>query len=201
MNCLQIFTKAPVPGQVKTRLQPILSPQDCAQLHQWLLLQTLHAVSQARQNTTQLWCHPTTQHDFFTKIQQRFQLELHPQQGHDLGERMLNALNRGLEDNDSVILIGSDCPFLSADYLNEAFRLLKSELDIVIGSACDGGFVLLATNRFLPKELFQGISWGEKTVLKETCKRIKRFKMRYKILQPLQDIDRPEDLQFINYIV
>jgi rSAM/selenodomain-associated transferase 1 len=134
-------------------------------------------------------------------MQQRFQLELHAQQGHDLGERMLNALNFSLRDHNTVILIGSDCPFFSVDYLNEALHLLESGLDIVIGPAKDGGFILLATNKPMPKNLLQGISWGEKTVLKETLERIKENRMRYKTLQPLQDIDRPEDLKCINYIV
>ena len=199
MNCLQIFTKAPIPGQVKTRLQPALSPQECAQLHKWLLLHTLQVASKSGQDNIQLWCYPTTQHDFITEMQQRFRLELRAQQGRNLGERMLNALNWGLRDNDAVILIGSDCPFFSVGYINEALALLESDLDLVIGPAKDGGFVLVATNKPLPKELFEGIAWGEKSVLKETLKRAKDNKIRYETLQPLQDIDRPEDLECINY--
>jgi len=201
MSCLQIFTKTPAPGRVKTRMQPSLTLQECVQLHEWLLLQTLQTTSLGQQDKIQLWCYPTTQHRFFTEMQQRFQLELHTQQGHDLGERMLNALNVGLRNHSAAILIGSDCPFFSVDYLNEALSMLESGLDIVIGPAKDGGFVLLATNKPMPKDLFQGISWGEKTVLKETFKRVKENKMRYETLQPLQDIDCPEDLKYINYIV
>ncbi len=203
MNCLQIFSKTPVPGQVKTRLQPTLSPQECAQLHKWLLLQTLQVASKSGQDNIQLWCYPTTQHDFITEMQQRFQLELRVQQGFDLGERMLNALNQGLRDNDAVILIGSDCPFFTTDYINEALLLLESDLDMAIGPAKDGGFVLVATNKPMPKKLFEGIAWGKKSVLEETLKRAKDNKIRYEMLQPLQDIDRPEDLELINqrYIV
>ena len=201
MNCLQIFTKAPIPGQVKTRLQPALSPQECAQLHKWLLLHTLQVASKSGQDNIQLWCYPTTQHDFITEMQQRFRLELRAQQGRNLGERMLNALNWGLRDNNAVILIGSDCPFFSVGYINEALALLESDLDMVIGPAKDGGFALVATNKPLPKELFGGIAWGEKSVLEETLKRAKNNKIRYETLQPLQDIDRPEDLECINYIV
>jgi len=198
MSCLQIFTKAPVPGQVKTRLQPTLSPQECAHLHKWLLLQTLQVASNSSQDNIQLWCYPTTQDDFFAEMQQQFQLELRAQHGHDLGERMLNALNLGVRDNDAVILIGSDCPFFSANYINEALTLLESDLDMVIGPAKDGGFVLVATNKPLPQELFEGIAWGERSVLKETLKRAKDNKIQYETLQPLQDIDRPEDLKCIN---
>jgi rSAM/selenodomain-associated transferase 1 len=201
MNCLQIFTKAPIPGQVKTRLQPVLSPQECAQLHKWLLLHTLQVASKSGQDNIQLWCYPTTQHDFITEMQQRFRLELRAQQGRNLGERMLNALNRGLKDNNAVILIGSDCPFFSVGYINEALALLESDLDMVIGPAKDGGFVLVAANKTMPKELFEGIAWGKNSVLKETLKRAKDNKIRYETLQPLQDIDRPEDLECINYIV
>jgi len=198
MSCLQVFTKAPVPGQVKTRLQPTLSPQECAQLHKWLLLQTLQIASKSSQDNIQLWCYPTTQDDFFAEMQQQFQLELRTQHGRDLGERMLNALNLGISDNDAVILIGSDCPFFSANYINEALTLLESDLDMVIGPAKDGGFVLVATNKPLPQGLFEGIAWGERSVLKETLKRAKDNKIQYETLQPLQDIDRPEDLKCIN---
>lgn len=198
MSCLQVFAKAPLPGQVKTRLQPALPPQQCAQLHQSLLLQTLQTASKAQQTKLQLWCHPDTRHPFFAEMRDRFQLELHSQQGRDLGERMCNAVNQGLHSDDVVILIGSDCPFFTRDYLNKAFHLLNSDLDFVFGPAEDGGFVLLGTNKPIAEKFFQGISWGKNTTLQETLQRVEQNEMQYVALQPLRDIDRPEDLELID---
>jgi rSAM/selenodomain-associated transferase 1 len=128
-------------------------------------------------------------------MQKRFPLELIPQQGHDLGERMLTAVNQGFLTHSMIVLIGSDCPFFSADYLNKAFQLLHSEHDLVLGPAKDGGFVLLGTRQHLPPNFFKGVIWGESTVLKETLKRADHYRFRYEMLQPLQDIDRPKDLK------
>jgi rSAM/selenodomain-associated transferase 1 len=130
-------------------------------------------------------------------MQQRFRLELHSQQGHDLGERMLKALNQGLHAHDTVILIGSDCPFFSANYLNKAFELLTSGIELIFGPAKDGGFVLLGANKPIPEKFFTGIDWGKSTVLREARQRVEQNEIRYEMLRPLQDIDRPEDLKLI----
>jgi rSAM/selenodomain-associated transferase 1 len=129
-------------------------------------------------------------------MQKRFPLELISQRGQDLGERMLTAINQGLLTHNAIILIGSDCPFFSADYLNKAFQLLQSERDLVLGPAKDGGFVLLGANRYLPPDFFKGVIWGENTALEKTLKRADHYHFRYETLQPLQDIDRPEDLRY-----
>ena len=46
-------------------------------------------------------------------------------------------------------------------------------------------------------ELFEGIQWGEETVLAQTLARVKNLGWTCQLLQPLPDIDRPADLRLL----
>ena len=54
-----------------------------------------------------------------------------------------------------ALLIGSDCPAMTYDYLNKALRLLSDGTELVLGPAEDGGYVLIV-NKSYP-ELFRCI--------------------------------------------
>ena len=55
---LLIFCKAPIAGQVKTRLIPTLTAEQAAQLHIELSLSTLQRAIQQPLCPVQLWCTP-----------------------------------------------------------------------------------------------------------------------------------------------
>ncbi|MGB7542815.1 MAG: TIGR04282 family arsenosugar biosynthesis glycosyltransferase, partial [Burkholderiales bacterium] len=112
----------------------------------------------------------------------------------DLGERMQRALAAALARSERAILVGSDIPALSAQYLRDADRSLAGGDDVVLGPAEDGGYVLIGLRRCDP-ELFREIPWGGPTVLAETRWRIARLGLRSRELPALWDVDRPEDLE------
>jgi len=76
-----------------------------------------------------------------------------------------------------------------------ALEVLQA-VDAVIGPALDGGYVLLGLRRFDP-HLFQAIEWGGERVLAQTMKALENLGWSYLLLQPLADIDRPEDLRLL----
>ena len=115
----------------------------------------------------------------------------HPQQGKDLGQRMEQAFSTVLEKYDKAIIIGSDCPMLTTEIVNDAFQKLD-DFPFVIGPAMDGGYYLLGMNRFSP-QLFENIAWSTAQVFKETTKRITALGQTYAVLDPLYDIDNEED--------
>ncbi|MCP4701439.1 MAG: glycosyltransferase [Gammaproteobacteria bacterium] len=189
---LQVFAKTPIPGQVKTRLIPSLGKQGACDLHERLIIRCLQTVTPAF--TTQLWCAPEPSHPFFERCRMRFGVSLHRQNGDGLGERMSHALNAGLAVNALPILIGTDCPALSRDYLTQAFGLLERECQAVIGPAEDGGYVLIGIRHPLP-ELFAAVPWGTNAVLETTRARLRDLRLCWREL-PLQwDVDRPADLE------
>lgn len=188
-----IFCKAPLPGRVKTRLIPSLSPEQAAELHRQMALDTLAKVSRSRLCPAELWCAPDTVHPFFAQCGERFGVSLRPQRGKDLGERMHRALENALGRSAYALLMGSDIPSLTAAHLEEALSFLEQGADAVIGPAEDGGYVLIGLRRPQPA-LFENMPWGEDRVLEESRRRMHAMKMEWRELPVQWDIDRPGDL-------
>ena len=186
-----VFAKAPVPGQVKTRLAPLLGPEGAAALHAGLVRQALSTAAMAGLGPVELWCAPDETHPFFTRCAELFAITLHRQVGADLGERMRSTFDAGLASGERVVLIGSDCPALKPADLCEGARALETH-DAAIAPAEDGGYVLIALSKPLPA-LFSGIAWGSAAVMGATRARLAEAKASWKELPTRWDVDRPED--------
>ena len=190
---LMIFCKAPVTGQVKTRLTTELSAEQAMQVHIELAQRTLQLATQHYLCPVQLWCAPTTDHAFFAESAQTYQVALLQQQGVDLGARMNNAFCRALNSYSSALIIGCDCPSLTEQDLEAALTALNQESQCVLAPAEDGGYVLIGLNQPQP-ELFDNMPWGTPQVLEQTRSRIKQAKLRHHELKQQWDLDTPEDL-------
>ena len=199
---LQIFAKAPVAGQCKTRLIPALGVQGAAQLHERLVrhqlataqqwLRTTHAVSPTAH--IELWCAPDAQHPFFAACTQQLDVTLHIQTGPGLGARMWLALCSALAGGQRPVLIGTDCPCLNAVDISAAFAALD-HADAVYAPAHDGGYVLTGLARAVP-ELFANIAWGTARVMAATRAAARRTRRPARLaqLRTLHDVDTPADL-------
>lgn len=190
---LIVFSKAPAPGQVKTRLIPALGEDGAARLHQDMLEQKLRLVTENQIAAIDLYCSPDLHHPYFQEIASRFNIDLHTQIGDDLGERMANAMQTTLSTHSLAMIIGTDCPPLDRIYLRDAFQALADGSDAVVGPATDGGYVLLGLRRF-DNMLFTGIDWGTNMVYRQTKTRLEQLGFPHVELDTLWDIDRPEDL-------
>lgn len=192
-TAILIFAKAPQPGQVKTRLVPLLGEAGAARLHRELVVRQFHWLKQSGLAEVACYCAPDTTDPLFLDLrQQGVRLEL--QVGDDLGERMFQAASRELELCRQVVLLGCDCPAMDAAYLGAALHALHSGSDVVLGPAEDGGYVLMGLRK-VARELFAGIAWGSDRVLEDTCHRIDRMGWRRQELPVLWDLDRPRDLE------
>jgi rSAM/selenodomain-associated transferase 1 len=189
-----IFAKPPVPGQSKTRLIPVLGEQGAAQLQARLVERTLTTATQAKLAPVELWCANNREHPFFKQCQDAFSVALKQQQGGDLGERMANAFAATLKQAKRAILIGSDCPALSAADLEAALVALKDGHDCVLKPAEDGGYVLIGLS-LADHAVFEDIHWGSATVMTETRARLQSLEWRWHELATTWDVDRPVDLE------
>lgn len=188
---VMVFAKAP--GEAKTRLIPALGAAGAAALHRQLVMNCLRAAIDAQLGPVELWCAPDAGDPFFRECERRFGVSLRSQGQGDLGARMQGAFDAALARASRAILVGSDIPALSAQYLRDAERALAGGDDVVIGPAEDGGYVLIGLSRCDP-ELFREIPWGGPEVMAETRRRIVALAWRLSELPALWDVDRPEDL-------
>lgn len=199
---LIIFSKAPVPGYVKTRLTPPLSKSFAANLHSYMLEQTVKLAQQSNLSSVDLYCAPDIEHDFFKYLERQYSVNLKPQSGIDLGERMFNALNDALNTHISVVLTGTDCPAMQVDYLQQAFeKLATNNIDIVIGPVEDGGYALIGATK-INRQLFENIDWSTDRVFTQSIEKINQLGWKYHTLDTLWDLDTPADLQRLpeNYL-
>jgi rSAM/selenodomain-associated transferase 2 len=91
-----------------------------------------------------------------------------------------------------MVVIGTDCPGLTAATLREAAEGLATH-DVVLGPAEDGGYYLIALRQPQPA-LFTNIEWGTERVLAQTLEKCRGLGLCVHQLAPLADVDEPEDL-------
>ena len=189
-----IFAKSPQPGAVKTRLVPLLGEEGAAALHAKLVKRTLETTLAASLGRVELHCAPDTDDPFFRFCAGHFGVTLQPQVAGDLGTRMFSAFASALATHACVLLLGSDCPALTAHHLRQAERTLRDGADAVFIPCEDGGYALVGLRRAEPR-LFDGIAWGSANVMAETRARLKQLSWTWCELETLWDVDRPEDYQ------
>ena len=190
---VMIFTRTPVPGDVKRRLIPELGEEGAASLYRELLERTVLTVVEADIGDVQLHCWPETQHPWLRAMQNDYPLQLVRQQGSDLGARMHHAFAQALIQYHRAVIVGCDIPELAATDLITACEKL-GEKQAVLGPAEDGGYYLIGLNRPCPA-LFEDIPWGRHGVLHKTRDRIRQQGLGCFELYPRWDVDRPEDVR------
>lgn len=195
---LVIFAKAPIPGQVKTRLSPALTEDEAATLHGSFVLDMLE---RSRAAATKfklpidrfLACAPSSSHVFFRIMEARHGVTLLDQQGVDLGARMHHAL-AGLfaQGYRRICLVGTDVPSLPLTHYRDAVEALTRH-DLVIGPANDGGYYLIGLTQPRP-ELFADIPWSTDRVMALTRQKAIAAGLKTALLPAWSDVDTIDDL-------
>ncbi|MDQ7073796.1 MAG: TIGR04282 family arsenosugar biosynthesis glycosyltransferase [Gammaproteobacteria bacterium] len=188
-----MFAKSPQPGVVKTRLILSLGVRGAAQLHVRLLWRSLQTVQQANLASLQVWQAGERADAFWQTCQREFKFNRCFQRGRDLGERMGDALRRTLLRSPYVLLLGSDCPSITADDLHRVMSELAAGRDAVIIPAEDGGYALIGLSRY-HHSLFVNIDWGSEHVYAQTVQRLRRLRWDWLALPSRWDVDEAEDV-------
>lgn len=112
-----------------------------------------------------------------------------------LGERIHHVYEELFKLHEQVIIIGSDSPQITAEYLITAIdRLQEQELDGVIGPCRDGGFVLFGTKRMVQKLILTKVTYSANDTLLQLTTLLKQANYSYSIITGLGDVDQYEDL-------
>ena len=197
-----LFTRFPQPGKVKTRLIGRLGPQGAADLHRKMTEQVICQIQpalQSREIQLQVYYYGGSQQEMTDWLGNNY--TFCPQQGNDLGRRMVHAFARTIRQGaERTLLIGSDCPDIDAGIITSGLERLHSH-DLVLGPSADGGYYLigLPSGESNYANIFDNVDWGTDQVLNQTLTQAKRSGLSHTLLTKLNDIDRPEDLVYFNH--
>ena len=188
---LALFAKAPLPGQVKTRLTPPLSADQAAALYEAMLEDIVDQHARERDCTRALWFWPESERAWFARFEARG-WELHAQLGADLPARM-TALFRAhaAAGFERIVLRGTDSPTLPAARVPEAFVALE-RAPLVLCPDRDGGYNLIGL-RGACDALFE-LELSHASVLAQTLARARALGMRADLLPGHHDVDTAADL-------
>ncbi|GLK70646.1 TIGR04282 family arsenosugar biosynthesis glycosyltransferase [Ancylobacter dichloromethanicus] len=189
---LAIFAKAPVAGYAKTRLIPELGAEGAASLHAFFIRRAVETALTSSLRPVSLWCAPDSSHDMFRWLHRVYGIEIFGQVGENLGERMLDAFVRLIERG-PVVLIGTDCPVLSAVHLDRCAAALR-DTDVVFTPAEDGGYVLIGL-RQPERRLFEEVAFGTEVVMRQTRERVKELRLKAIETETLWDVDTAADFK------
>lgn len=189
------FAKWPELGRVKTRLGAALGQDGALQAHIRLTLAVLENLNATGWPVRLDWDRQvTTVPAEASTILERLQalgVTQGVQQGNDLGERMAAALSSGVLTHGLAIIVGSDCPSVDADYLNQARQALQVA-DMVIGPSDDGGYVLIGS-RCDCTGVLTDIEWGTERALEQTLTRLQSAGFSVHCMDTRWDVDEPAD--------
>ncbi len=189
-NAIALFAKAPIPGSVKTRLQPHLTAQQAAALHfafvqdTWAILNSIEGAS--------LYLFSDQEWPTFRELAGPGRVGL--QRGSDLGEKMLHCFeDLSQQGHERLLIVGSDSPTLPPEYLRAGLELLR-EVDTVLGPSEDGGYYAVGC-RSLQAGMFKAVSWSTESTLTETERAFERAGLTSERLPTWYDIDTIENLR------
>ena len=198
--CIIVFVKNPVPGQVKTRLTPYLSPEQAASLYQAFLVDWCNTLSSIPTAHRVIAYTPPEGLSALQALIGEDPVYI-PQVGASLGERLIAAARWACDQGYAKFLfVGSDSPTLPVQYVEHALDLLESR-DIVIGPSVDGGYYLIGFSKHgaslsIPT-VFEEIAWSTEVVFRQTLGKIQKINAQLGLLPPWYDVDTSAGLQLL----
>jgi uncharacterized protein len=204
-KAIAVFAKAPIAGQVKTRLIGTLTPEEAKDLYICFLKDTFEFLEELLEEVQEeneddelslvLCFTPADELEAFEAADLNGCLMLAQSEG-DLGERMKNCFDDLFKLKfQSVVIIGADTPTLPTEIISEAFTILTEDKNAVtIGATVDGGYYLMGMNSPHPA-LFENITWGSDQVMLQTRQQAETINLQLSMLPEWFDIDSPDDLE------
>ena len=111
------------------------------------------------------------------------------------GDRLRTAMRQAYAlGTGPLIVVGTDTPGLAERHLRAAVDRLETAPDtVVVGPAPDGGIYLLASHRPLDG-ILAGVPWRRRETIDSLLAALTAAGLRVCLLEPLADLDRPQDL-------
>ncbi|MCY4051904.1 MAG: TIGR04282 family arsenosugar biosynthesis glycosyltransferase [Gammaproteobacteria bacterium] len=192
---LYLFAKAPEPNQVKTRMQPSLSPQHSAELAAMMLEDAMSKVSKYWEGEKILATAPDIEHPTLQTLATHYEFRLEEQVEGDLGIKIWHVLEQGMLQSGGVVVLGSDVPLIPDYVIRDTYQYICQGTNVV-GPTLDGGFYLLGLTSLI-KGIFANIQWSTGSVYDSLKRNTKSSNIQLTEHPILRDIDNIEDLQWL----
>lgn len=197
-----LFAKYPEPGQVKTRLIPLLGEQRASNFASYLLLSMLSRFltdTCLASLSVWLWRSGGTDSQWRRLLQTGIdlpveQLQLRWQTSEHLGARMQSALAEQLKTSPKAMLVGTDAIQMSPAICRDLLLGLDTHR-VGFVPALDGGYVAVGCTQPVPSLFDESICWGTGSVLQQSLKAAQHDGVSFFCLDSQLDIDEPEDYQ------
>ncbi len=194
-TALVVMARYPEAGKTKTRLARTIGHHETIRLYQAFLTDLAQRFT--GQQCDLHWAYTPAEVDFHTFVATLTpafaqHMRCFPQQGADLGARLLNVFQwTHARHFERTIVISSDSPQISREIIEHAREALH-EADVVLGPAEDGGYYLIAMRK--PCDVFSGVPMSTSVVTQRTIELAERQHLSVRLLEPLFDIDELPDL-------
>lgn len=183
-----VLAKEPLPGRVKTRLQPVFSASQAARLAAAALEDTVAAVRRCGASRRILAWEGDR-----ASWQEGFQVIGQPPG--TLNVRLAAAFAAAASErmDRPALLIGMDTPQVTAQLLDIDWE----GADAVLGLSEDGGFWAIGLRHGHPPGLFDGVPMSTSRTGSAQLARLINSGLSVKLLPPLRDVDRPSDAELV----
>ena len=189
-STIAVIAKAPVPGQVKTRLCPPCRPEEAAALAEAALTDTLAAASVvtdarlvvALDGPPGPWL--------------RGHVEVVPQRGADLGRRLAHLfVDLARTSPGPTLVVAMDTPQITGLHFMAGLEALDAH-DVSLGPTDDGGYWGIGLARPHPA-LFDGVPMSAPGTGRAQLARAEQLGLRTFVLPQLRDVDTIEDVRAV----
>ena len=198
---LLIVAKAPIPGQVKTRLTPPFTAHQAAALAAAALLDTLDACRTAARlhgaEVTLALSGDLARAVAGDSIRSALDgVRLLPQRGEGLAARLVAAHADAAGDLGAILQVGMDTPQVRPGVLADGLARVTSAdgPDAVLGLAEDGGWWALGLRRAGAARLLLPVAMSTSHTGRDTLAALRRDRHRVEFLPTLRDVDTAEDV-------
>jgi rSAM/selenodomain-associated transferase 2/rSAM/selenodomain-associated transferase 1 len=192
-----VMAKAPLPGRVKTRLEPTFTRAECAAIQTRLIRRTAEwAAETAAPRAAYVAFDPPHARGAMAALVPPG-TNLIEQRGDDLGARLLAATAHIHARHDGpLIVVGVDTR-LTPEHAHEALERLRTGSDVAFGPALDGGYYLVALARPAPQIFaIEPEAWGGPEVLERSLAAAAAAGLTATVLDARErDLDTPADAQ------
>lgn len=192
MHAILVFLKAPIAGDVKTRLANSIGNAEALVAYRKLVERQLKAIP--RQYRVEIHFTPS-EHEDLVRDWLSDAYDYYPQCDGDLTERLTNAVSQSFQrGSEAAFCIGGDCPNLGEVQFTESAARLENSDDIVFGPTEDGGYYLVGMCA-KHTEVFEGIPWSAENTLQASIQKAESLGLSVHLLNKLYDVDTIHELE------